>query len=63
MPQRAIAASPKSASAQAGSARQGKAEQKGDEKKPDVNKLAAEVYAEVLKLIDSARERSGDPYQ
>ena len=28
-----------------------------------VAKLAAEVYAEVLKLIETARERSGDPYQ
>jgi hypothetical protein len=31
--------------------------------KPDVDKLALEVYEEVLRLIDIARERSGDPYQ
>jgi len=31
--------------------------------KPDVDQLAHEVYQEVMKLIDVARERSGDPYQ
>ena len=36
---------------------------KHDDKKPDVAKLAQDVYAEVLKLIETARERSGDPYQ
>jgi hypothetical protein len=30
--------------------------------KPDVDALALEVYTEVLKLIDIARERNGEPY-
>ena len=30
--------------------------------KPDIDKIAADVYAEVLRLIDIARERSGDPW-
>jgi len=63
VPQKAIAASPRHASSHSGHAKHGKDSHKGEEKKPDVNKLAQEVYAEVLKLIDSARERSGDPYQ
>ena len=31
--------------------------------KPNVEKIAVDVFQEVLKLIDIARERSGDPYQ
>ena len=30
--------------------------------KPDIDKIAADVYAEILRLIDVARERSGDPW-
>ncbi len=30
--------------------------------KPDIDKIAAEVYAEIMKLLDVARERSGDPW-
>jgi hypothetical protein len=29
---------------------------------PNIEKIAADVYAEILKLIDIARERSGDPW-
>jgi hypothetical protein len=65
VPQKQIAASAKSASASshAGHAHHGAGKGKGEDKKPDVHKLAEEVYAEILKLIDTARERSGDPYQ
>jgi hypothetical protein len=34
----------------------------GEAEKPDIEKISAEVYAEILKLIDIARERSGDPW-
>ena len=62
MPQKQIAASTKGANASMG--RPGaKDHDKGAAKKPDVHALAQEVYAEVMKLIESARERSGDPYQ
>jgi hypothetical protein len=57
-----IAASTKSANAGGGGHSQGKGH-KGDDHQPDVGKLAQDVYAEVLKLIETARERSGDPYQ
>jgi hypothetical protein len=30
--------------------------------KPDIDKLASEVYAEILRLLEVARERSGDPW-
>lgn len=63
VPQKQIAASAKSAASHSGHAKHGHEHGKGEDKKPDVNKLAQDVYAEVLKLIDSARERSGDPYQ
>ena len=64
MPSRAIAAATRGASAApassapAGAGSSGKAVEK-----PDVDKIAHEVYLEVLKLIDIARERSGDPFQ
>jgi hypothetical protein len=35
----------------------------GSSQKPDVEAIAQEVYQEVMRLIDIARERSGDPYQ
>jgi len=64
VPATQMAASSKSAAAHGGhpSGGHGK-EHKGDDKKPDVNKLAQEVYGVVMKLIESARERSGDPNQ
>ena len=52
-------ASPQAAPQQVqGSGAQGN--QEGE--KPEVDKLAHEVYLEVLKLIDIARMRSGDPF-
>ena len=30
--------------------------------KPDIEKIAAEVYAEIVRLLEVARERSGDPW-
>lgn len=63
MPEKQIAASPKGAASHGGGHGASKAHGKHEDKTPDVAKLAAEVYAEVLKLIETARERSGDPYQ
>ena len=65
IPQRQIAASTRSAAGHGGGGHaHGKHHNKHqDEKHPDVGKLAHDVYLEVLKLIDAARERSGDPYQ
>ena len=50
----APAASTPTQAAGAGSAEHGE--------KPDVDKIAAEVYGEILKLLEVARERSGDPW-
>ncbi|MBZ0232534.1 MAG: hypothetical protein K8M05_09420, partial [Deltaproteobacteria bacterium] len=62
-PSKAIAASARGASPTAVSSTPTVAAQSSGGQKPDVEKLAFEVYQEVLRLIDIARERSGDPYQ
>ena len=38
------------------------AQGEGGSPAPDIGALALEVYAEVLRLIDVARERNGEPY-
>ncbi len=66
MPAQQIAAASKGGSSGGagsapGSAGGGKAG--GGVEKPDVDSLALEVFHEVMKLIEIARERGGDPYQ
>ena len=35
----------------------------GESGGPDVEQLAQDVYAEILKMIEMTRERSGEPWQ
>ncbi|MBK9030070.1 MAG: hypothetical protein IPL61_01815 [Myxococcales bacterium] len=61
MPQQQVAAATRGASSSGGSAAPGGAGGKqGAVDKPDVDKLALEVFHEVMHLLDIARQRSGD---
>jgi hypothetical protein len=64
-PARHIAASPKSASAPASApASPGGSEQSaGAEPSADVRRLAEDVYAEICRLIEIAKERNGEPWR
>lgn len=62
-PAKAVAAATRGASSTAVSASPMVDSGNAGAAKPDVDKLALDVYQEVLKLIDIARERSGDPYK
>jgi hypothetical protein len=61
-PQRQVAASTRGAPAPAMAQAPTGASGAEQGEKPDIDKIAAEVYAEILRLIDVARERNGDPW-
>jgi hypothetical protein len=64
MPQQQVAAATRGSGSSGGtSAPGGGGGKQGAVDKPDVDKLAFEVFQEVLHLIDIARQRSGDPFQ
>ncbi len=62
-PSKAIAASTRGSSPTAVASTPSTAAQSAGGQKPNVEKLAYDVFQEVLRLIDIARERGGDPYQ
>ncbi len=61
-PTASVAASPVSASALSAAPAPATGASHGAPQQPDIDQLAHEVYAEIVRMFETARERNGEPY-